>query len=132
MTGQQPEQFVERRKVTRTRYVTNVFLTFPGEPVELQGELQDISLFGMYVETARQMAIDTSCTIRIVITARNSRLTLDDLQGKVVRRDAHGMGIRFVAKLEWYVLFNIYSHFSRDGRELDAVSLSDPYDADHS
>jgi len=132
MNGQHSEQFHERRKGMRTRYVTTVFLTFADEQEQLQGELQDISLSGMYVGTERQVAIGTTCSIRIVITARDSRLTLEDLQGQVVRRDAGGMGIRFAARFEWYVLFNIYSHFGRGGRKPDAVPPSQPHDAEGS
>jgi len=130
MIGQQPDQFHERRKGMRTRYVTTVILTFPDGQEQLEGGLQDISLFGMYVGTDRQVEIETICSIRIVISARHSRLILDDLQGKVVRQDANGLGIRFAAKLEWYVLFNIYTHFSIEHRAQDAVSPNEPLDTE--
>jgi hypothetical protein len=132
MSGQRPEQFHERRKGMRTRYVTRVFLTLPEEQAQLEGDLQDISLFGMYVGTRHQVAIETICSIQIVITADNSRLILDDLHGKVVRQDEHGLGIRFTTRLEWYVLFNIYTHFGKGHRAQDAVVPTGQPDAEDS
>ncbi|MBB5346335.1 PilZ domain-containing protein [Desulfoprunum benzoelyticum] len=130
MSGQQPEQFHERRKGMRTRFVTRVFLTLPEEQEQLEGDLQDISLFGMYVGTRRQVAIASVCSIRIVITAENSRLILDDLQGQVVRQDEQGLGIRFAARLEWYVLFNIYTHFGKGRRVQNAVVQAEQPDVE--
>lgn len=127
MVDLQPEEFQERRKGTRTTFLTRVILSFSDGQDDVEGDLQDISIFGMFIETDRMVAPGSPCAVRIVITARNSRLVLKDIEGSVVRCDQRGLGIQFDARFEWYVIFKIYTHFSRNGDELDAASLAEHF-----
>jgi hypothetical protein len=121
------EEFQERRKGTRTPFITEVILSFNDGQADIVGELQDISIFGLFLETDRAVAAGSSCTVRIVVSAKNSRLIIQDIEGSIVRSDRRGLGIQFEARFEWYVIFKIYTHFSRNGTELDAASLAEHF-----
>lgn len=127
MADLQLEEFQERRKGTRTAFITRVTLSFGNGQEDVEGDLQDISIFGLFVETDRKVAPGSPCAVRIAIAARNSRLILKDIGGNVVRCDRRGLGVQFDNRFEWYVLFKIYTHFSRNGDDLDAASLADHF-----
>lgn len=119
------ENFHERRKGTRTPFVTRAYLVFADGQTDLEGELQDISIFGMFVETAGEVVVGSSCSIRIAITARNSRLVIDGIEGVIARNGGRGVGIQFTSNMEWFVIFKVYTHFSKNGEELDAAALEE-------
>lgn len=123
MVDLQPEEFQERRKGTRTAFLTRVILSFGNGQEDVEGDLLNISIFGMFIETDRKVVPDSPCTARIVVTAMNSRLVIEDIVGRVVRSDQRGLGIQFDARFEWFVIFMIYTHFSKNGDELDAAAL---------
>ena len=127
MVDLQLEEFQERRKGTRTAFLTRGILSFGDGQEDVEGDLLNISIFGMFIETDRKVAPGSPCAARIVVTARNSRLVIEDIEGSVVRSDQRGLGIQFDARFEWYVLFKIYTHFSRNGDELDAASLAEHF-----
>ncbi len=121
------QDFRERRKATRTPFNTEVVLSFGDGQSEVVGELQDLSIFGMYLETDRAVAAGSSCAVRIALSARNSQLLIKDIEGSIVRSDRRGLGIKFGTRFEWYVIFKIYTHFSRNGSELDAASMAEHF-----
>jgi hypothetical protein len=119
------ENFQERRKGTRTSFVTRANLIFTDGQADLEGELQDISIFGMFIETLGDAVVGSSCSVRIVITAKNSRLVIDGIEGVIVRSAGRGVGIQFTSNMEWFVIFKVYTHFSKNGEELDAAALEE-------
>lgn len=107
----------ERRMCTRTPFLTDVTLRSGGANTVVQAELVNISISGMYVRMDHLLPLGTACTMAIRVTGNHSSLLLEDIQGEVVRQDEHGIAIQFVSKMEWFVLFTIYTHYCRQEME---------------
>lgn len=103
---------LERRQCTRTFFSTRAQVLLDSGSTIIEGELQDISIFGMFIETKARISVGSSCSIQIIISAQHSRLLLEDIQGVVVRMGDNGLGIQFTSNMEWFVIFKIYTHFS--------------------
>jgi len=95
--------------------MTTVLITTGLADLEVEADLQDISISGMYVELEQKLPFGTVCSIQILITGKHSRLILDDIQGEVVREEEGGVAIRFTSNMEWFVLFKIYTQYARNG-----------------
>mgnify|MGYP001545781045 CR=1 FL=1 len=105
----------ERRERDRTPFVTDVTLICEDGDVSVEAELQDISIIGMFIRTDRELRAGTTCEIIISISAKNSRLILEDIYGEVIRVSDEGAALRFTSNMEWFVLFKIYTHYSKNG-----------------
>jgi hypothetical protein len=103
----------ERRACTRTLFFTGVTLRAKEVTVEVEADLLDISISGMYVRSEQVLPVGTLCTIEIKVTGNHSCLVLEDILGEVVRKDRQGMAIQFTSPMEWFVLFKIYTHYGR-------------------
>lgn len=108
----------DRRQCTRMPFVAMVLINVELEGLEVQADLQNISISGMYVELEQRFSLGMICSIRIFIKGRHSRLVLDEIQGEVIRVEEGGMAIRFTSHMEWFVLFNIYSQYAGNGLQL--------------
>lgn len=106
----------DRRQCTRMPFVTMVLIDVELEGVQVEADLQNISISGMYVELEQGLSLGMICSIRIFIKGRHSRLVLDEIEGEVIRIEEGGMAIRFTSHMEWFTLFNIYSQYA--GKEL--------------
>ena len=106
------EEIQERRQCTRTAFATRAQVLLENGQSVIEGELQDISIVGMFIETKARIAVGSSCCIQITIAAQNSRLILEEIKGVIVRTAENGLGIRFTSNMEWFVIFKIYTHFS--------------------
>ncbi len=106
------EEFQERRQCTRTFYSTRAQVLLDNGLTIVEGELQDISIVGMFIETQARIALGSICRIQIIISAQHSRLILEDIEGIIIRTDNNGLGIQFTSNMEWFVIFKIYAHFS--------------------
>ncbi len=104
----------ERRQCTRTPFLATVLISTDLEHLEIKADLRDISISGMYVELEQNISVGTVCSSRIIIEGKHSRLILDDIQGEVVREEEGGVAIRFASNMEWFVLFKIYTQFSKN------------------
>ncbi|MBU0664909.1 MAG: PilZ domain-containing protein [Proteobacteria bacterium] len=107
----------ERRMCTRTPFFTDVTLKLEGADYAMSAELVNISISGMFVQIDQSIPVGASCTIEIIVTGHHSRLLLDDIRGEVVREDEHGLAIHFISRMEWFVLFNVYTHYCRQAME---------------
>lgn len=107
------EEKRERRVCTRTPFLTDVTLGSEAAAADVKADLLNISISGMFVRVDQVLPVGTSCTIAIIVTGNHSRLLLDDIQGEVVRQDEHGTAIHFTSRMEWFVLFNVYTHYCR-------------------
>lgn len=115
-------EFDEKRQCSRTEFLTEVYISFGEDDVQVQADMLDISILGMFVETNHDIQLGRECDIRIEIVGCNSKLLLDLIHGVVVRVTEAGVAIRFTSNMEWFVLFKIYSHYSKSGIvSLDAV-----------
>lgn len=115
----------ERRQCTRTLFSTRAQVLLDDGQTIIEGELQDISIVGMFIAARRtEIAIGSSCSIQIIISAEHSRLILEDIQGVIVRVADNGLGIEFTSNMEWFVIFKIYAHFSGHSRLDPEVAAS--------
>ncbi len=115
-------EFDEKRQCSRTEFLTEVFISFGEDDIQVQADMLDISILGMFVETTKELQVGRECEIRIEIVGCNSKLLLDCIHGVVVRSSDTGVAIRFLSNMEWFVLFKIYSHYSKSGTvSLDAA-----------
>lgn len=103
----------ERRVCTRTLFLTGVTLKAQGVSVDIDANLLDVSISGLYVRCAQALPVGTPCTIRIRVNGNHSNLVLEELHGAVVRQDRQGLAIQFASPMEWFVLFKIYNHYGR-------------------
>ncbi|MCX5870433.1 MAG: PilZ domain-containing protein [Deltaproteobacteria bacterium] len=113
----------ERRLCTRTPFLTDVTLWLGDVDTGIEADLLNISINGMFVRIDQIIQVGTPCTIEIRVTGNHSRLRLEDIQGEVVRQDEHGVAIHFVSKMEWFVIFKVYTHCSRE--EIEKVGGGD-------
>ena len=107
--------FEEKRQCSRTEFLTEVFISFGKDEVQVQADMLDISITGMFVETNQYFQIGCECEIRVEIVGCNSKLLLDCIHGVVIRTNDTGVAIRFTSNIEWFVLFKIYSHYIKMG-----------------
>lgn len=103
----------ERRVCSRSLFFTGVTLRVTDMNIEIEADLLDISISGMYVRAGQLLPAGAFCTIVIKITGKHSTLLLEDIQGQVVRQDTEGLAIHFASPLEWFVVFKIYTHYGR-------------------
>lgn len=104
----------ERRQCTRTTFLTTVLVNTGLEDLEVEADLQNISISGMYIELEQPVPLETVCSLQIIIEGKHSRLILDDIKGEVVRQEEGGVAIRFTSNMEWFVLFKIYTQYAKD------------------
>ena len=105
-------EYRERRQCTRAFFATRAQVLLDNGQTIFEGELQDISIIGMFIETTARISVGSPCSIQLIIPAQNSRLILEDIQGVIVRLADNGLGIQFTSNMEWFVIFKIYAHFS--------------------
>ncbi len=103
----------DRRGNDRTQFITDVTLRTGDTCIDVQAEMENISIIGFFVRTEQKLKIGDLCDVTISISAKHSKLTLDDISAEVIRVDEEGMGLRFTSNMEWYVLFRIYTHHSK-------------------
>ena len=103
----------EKRLCSRTTFNAYVELWDKKMNLLLSGRMQDVSMFGLYVAMDEILPIGTLCEVKISILAKHSRLTIEDIQGKVVRYGEGGLGVSFTSGIEWFALFNVYSYYGR-------------------
>ncbi len=104
----------ERRSCTRTPFLTDVTLKLGDVDTGIEADLLDISISGMLVRIEQVIPVGTPCTIEIRVIGNHSHLLLEDIQGEVVRQDEHGMAIHFISKMEWFIIFKVYTHCCRE------------------
>lgn len=99
----------ERRKSFRVPFTAHVNCTIDEIGNEVSGILRDVSMSGIYMETKDRPPLDAPCSVEIVLQGNNSRLVIDQLQGRVVRMDDEGVAVNFDSRMEWFALIPIYS-----------------------
>lgn len=103
----------DKRVCSRTPFLTDVRLRAKGYDNEIEADLFDISISGMYVQARQTLQVGTLCTIVIKVYGKHSYLLLEDIHGEVVRQDKQGIAIHFTSPMEWFVLFKVYTHYGR-------------------
>jgi hypothetical protein len=114
----------ERRMCTRTPFFTDVSLRSESAGIDIKADLLNISISGMFVRVEEVVPVGISCKIEIRVTGNHSRLLLEDIQGEVVRQNEQGVAIHFTSRMEWFVLFNVYTHYCRE--EMEKLGADEP------
>jgi hypothetical protein len=97
----------EKRKRIRMPYHACVTVTSNGSRIIDDGELADISMKGVFIDTPVMLDENSSCEVKIRIKAENSSLTIL-ANGKVARKTDYGIGIEFDQDLVWWPVFSMY------------------------
>jgi len=85
-----------RRKFDRVEFSTpiNIILDIDGKAVELSGSSKDLSMKGIYIDTARRFKPGTPCSVKIHLTGSSEKIELI-MQASITRQTGEGMGICF-------------------------------------
>lgn len=88
----------DRRQGVRVRFDTGVDLTIEsgGKKINLQGDIKDISLRGIFVRTSEVLEQGSNCDIRMELTGTEVPIILE-MKGKVVRIENPGIAVHFDA-----------------------------------
>lgn len=81
-----------KRRGTRVMFNVNAELTYDDQLIS--GEVRNLSLKGMLVDTAAVVPEGTEITIKIYLSGTSSSLTLN-MSGAVVRCDRNGLAVVF-------------------------------------
>jgi len=102
------QEMGERRESVRLNFVTDVIVR--AEPdKEIKGRLIDLGMGGMSVGSSEQIEAGTPCSVEIIVPDKNSKLSIQDIQGDIVRCDGGEIAIRFRHRFEWLTLFHVYN-----------------------
>ncbi len=99
---------VERRKSFRMPISTKAICRVNENT--FHGTIYDVSVTGLFMETAEGPPTSSKCDIEIVFPGDHSCLRIEKIKGVVTRRVEHGVGIKFDHRLEWIALVPIYFH----------------------
>jgi len=101
-----------QRKYLRVSFEAQVKLRFKMIDVVLNAKMKNISINGIFVKTDKIIALNTPCDIEVIVTAPNSKLTIET-KGFVSRLDPSGLGVKFKNNIEWFAFFSIFEHYGK-------------------
>lgn len=104
----------DRRESMRLPFASKVICTIEGVEEPCYGNLRDMSITSLYMETRSFPKAGRKCVIDIVLTGKHSRLRLEQIAGHVIRIDDDGAAISFDERLEWFALVPLYFHKGRE------------------
>lgn len=81
--------------VAATIHVEDPFSAEGRRALIINGEVKDISAEGMFLLSGDVIPIDSKATISIDFNSRKPGRIMLNAEGKIVRRDAQGVGIQF-------------------------------------
>jgi len=83
---------MNQREFTRVTLHTTAEVRWEDEVVT--GEVENLSLNGVFVKSSAQIPADTPVEITILLVGASSELSVR-IKGEVVRRESHGFAVRF-------------------------------------
>jgi hypothetical protein len=102
----------DKRKRLRIPFESQVLLKFNDLGAILEAKMKNISINGIFVETAIFIPVNTPCDIEVIITAPHSKLTMQ-IEGFVSRQDPQGLGIQFINDIEWFAFFSMFQYYGK-------------------
>lgn len=86
----------EKRRHPRVGFSTRILVSLcaDGKGVELEGSSRDLSMRGVFVNTDRQFAKGTPCSVKIFLSGGLEDVELG-IQGTIVRTTGKGFGVGF-------------------------------------
>lgn len=117
----------DKRKRLRVAFEAQVQLQFEMIDVTLNAKMKNISMNGIFVETDRIIPLNTPCDIEVIVTAPNSRLTIETV-GFVSRLDPSGLGVKFKNNMEWFAFFPIFEHYGKDHKGSQNTNMTNAHE----
>ena len=84
----------EKRKRVRVPFRTEIFIDYDRHKMRFGGDSVNLSLSGILVETKEEIPLGAVCRVRLRLTGTQELVELT-MDGRVVRQDHSGFGIRF-------------------------------------
>jgi hypothetical protein len=104
----------EQRAAFRMDVVSKAVCYLKAEGVIISGPIRDISIAGLYVETAEPPEPGSRFEIEIVVSGKHSKMILGSMSGRVVRTDDSGLALIFDQRFEWFAIVPLYFNTSSD------------------
>ena len=104
----------ERRNAFRMDVVSKAMCRLIDGDNIISGPIKDISIQGLFLETAERPDLESNFDVEIVLNGRYSQMVLGSMSGKVVRIDDTGLAITFDERFEWFAMVPLYFHTSTD------------------
>ena len=86
---------MDNRKLPRMQFESNVELI--NNDISIRGQIHDLSMSGMYIETSGKLEINTDVDVKISLGENSNKLAIN-LKGIIKRLDNKGMAIEFIDK----------------------------------
>lgn len=104
---------MEKRNLSRVLFNTKAVIRYGG--AEVDGEVENLSLNGMFIRTQQRIPLGETVEITIQLAGDTSSLSID-LEGKVIRTAEKGVGLLYQkVDLDSFIhLRNIVSYNSTD------------------
>jgi len=105
------QEINDRRDAVRINFVADTTVTLAPESKIIHGRLKNLCIDGMSFDTDEQVPAGTLCSVEILVKDRNSHLSINNIDAKIVRstNDVSEMAIKFLHHFEWLALFHVYS-----------------------
>jgi hypothetical protein len=88
--------------------VTKAVCFLKAEGVMVSGPIRDISIAGLFVETAARPELGARFDVEIVLNGKHSQMILGSMTGRVIRIDDSGLAIIFDQRFEWFAMVPLY------------------------
>lgn len=84
----------ERRRGQRVFFHTEILLVVAGMEHRFQGNIKDLSVRGVYINTPAAIPDNAECDVTITLSGATEPIVLN-MEGRVVRKDDSGVAISF-------------------------------------
>ncbi len=98
----------DRRRSVRLDFVSEVMVRSSNGEKIIKGELVNLGIGGMSLKTPVLLDNGTNCVVEILIKDRYSHLSINGVEGKVVRSNEDEIAVQFAHRFEWLALFYVY------------------------
>ena len=119
----------EKRKNTRINFQTSIILRSEGETILSAADSKDISLKGMFIKTAKVLAVGTPCDLELNLSGTSTRLSIA-VKGRISRQGEGGLGVSFdgIDLDSYWHLKNLLLYNAQDPDALER-EFPDPVDS---
>jgi hypothetical protein len=114
-----------RRGRTRTNYSADV-LVKSAKRGAIKGRLRDIAIDALYLHINPIFEIDEHVKVEIILFGTDSQLIMN-VPAVVVRKDQHGIAMRFLNPLEWWPIFTFFPLQSLDSGNIRHRKKNHPH-----
>ena len=95
---------LDRRESFRLPFTSKVICHVNNSDNKFSGTLRNINVHGTFLVMDDCPDEGEQCSLEIILEGDHSRLVVDNISGRVGRRDEDGVAITFDEQLEWFSL----------------------------